>query len=161
MTVQIDWLGGNCPVQAEGNVDGKPFYFRARGNHWTMGIGSDPVGSPEWDYEEQYGDEPFAAGWMTEEEARAFIDKAVTLYELCNGLTLSKTVEDAVAAMHEAGKRVKKLREREAELVKVLQRICAIVEAVPEGARIKAGLYSIAEFNKAYKLIEQHEKEPL
>lgn len=77
----ITSLGGNCPVQAEGTIDGKEFYFRARGERWSMSIGgSDVVGDPEWYYEEDYGAGPFAAGWMSEDEARAFIDKAAGLY---------------------------------------------------------------------------------
>ena len=80
MEVKIDLIGGNCPVQAEGTVDGKPFYFRARGEHWSMGIGGDPVMNPEWEHHEEYGAVPFAAGWMELDEARAFIDKAVAIY---------------------------------------------------------------------------------
>ena len=77
----IDRLGGHCPVQAKGTVDGKPFYFRARDEHWSMRIGgTDVVGAPEWMYEEEYDEGPSMAGWMTEDEARAFIDKAVRLY---------------------------------------------------------------------------------
>ncbi len=79
-TVVIDWLYGYCPVQAEGTIDGLPFYFRARGIHWRIGIGGAPVSAPAWGYGESYGQGPFAAGWMTEEEALAFIEKAVTLY---------------------------------------------------------------------------------
>jgi hypothetical protein len=78
--IVIDWLGGNCPVQAEGTIAGKPFYFRARGEHWSIGIGGDTVGDPEWYYEEPYGDEEYVAGWMSEDEAREFIDKAAKLY---------------------------------------------------------------------------------
>lgn len=26
MAIEIDWLGGNCPVQAVGKIDGEPFY---------------------------------------------------------------------------------------------------------------------------------------
>lgn len=79
--IVIDWIGGNCPVQAEGTVNGKPFYFRARGAHWSMSIGGeDVVGDPEWSHEEDYGDSAFAAGWMPESEARGFIAKAASLY---------------------------------------------------------------------------------
>ena len=46
--LKIDMLGGNCPVQAEGTIDGRPFYFRARGQSWSMGIGGDVVGDPDW-----------------------------------------------------------------------------------------------------------------
>lgn len=75
-------IGGNCPVQAEGTVEDKPFYFRARGNSWSMGIGGDPISAPEWSMSRAYGvGDPFSAGWMTTSEARAFIEEAVLLYE--------------------------------------------------------------------------------
>lgn len=77
----IDWIGGNCPVQAEGTIDGKEFYFRARGGHWSLSIGGENVvGEPDWYHEEPYGDEEFAAGWMTKKEARDFLEKAANLY---------------------------------------------------------------------------------
>lgn len=78
--IAIDQIYGSCPVQADGSVDGTPFYFRARGSSWTLSLGSDPVGKPDWCYREAYGDEPYAAGWMSEEEARAFILKAAELH---------------------------------------------------------------------------------
>lgn len=82
--VVIDCLGGNCPVQAEGWIDGVPFYFRARGRRWQVGIGADPVtatmGGPGWYYEEPYGDHDYAAGWMDEREARHCIWRAAGLY---------------------------------------------------------------------------------
>lgn len=79
--IAIAWLGGNCPVQAEGTINGKEFYFRARGDEWSLRIGgTDVVSAPEWRYSEDYGDDPFAAGWMTEDEARGFIAKAAGLY---------------------------------------------------------------------------------
>ncbi len=79
--IEIAWLGGNCPVQAEGQINGKEFYFRARYNSWSLRIGgSDVVMNPEWSHEEDYGYSPFAAGWMTEDEARAFIAQAARKY---------------------------------------------------------------------------------
>lgn len=79
--IHIYKLGGSCPVQAEGTIDGKPFYFRARGSRWSMSIGgSDVVGNPEWYYEQPYGNNPFAAGWMTEVEATKFINDSAKLY---------------------------------------------------------------------------------
>lgn len=72
-------IGGNCPLQAEGRVDDKQFYFRARGARWTLNIGSDPVTDPEWSYEETYG-EGYEAGWMGEDDARIGIAKAVAAY---------------------------------------------------------------------------------
>lgn len=81
MNLIIDQLGGNCPVQAEGTIDGQPFYFRARGEHWAFHVGADdPVGDPEWTYAEEYPGGRYAAGWMSEDEARAFINRAANLY---------------------------------------------------------------------------------
>lgn len=80
MGVAIDFLGGNCPVQADGTVDGKPFYFRSRGASWSMSIGgADVVGEPEWYHEQPYGEWP-AAGWITTDEAEAFIASAVCAF---------------------------------------------------------------------------------
>lgn len=80
-SIKIDMLGGCCPVQAEGTIDGKPFYFRARGASWSMSIGgSDIVGNPDWYYKQAYGDDAFSAGYMTEEEAITFINQSANLY---------------------------------------------------------------------------------
>lgn len=76
----IDWLGGNCPVQAEGTISGKPFYFRARGEHWKFSVGADPHSRPDWQFEENYSDVKYAAGWMTESEAISLIEQAAALY---------------------------------------------------------------------------------
>ena len=79
--VEITQGGGLCPVQAEGTINGKPFYFRARGSSWRLNIGGeDLILKPEWSYEEDYGDGPFDAGYMSEEEARTFIQKAAEMY---------------------------------------------------------------------------------
>jgi hypothetical protein len=84
--IEIDWLGGNCPVQAEGRINNQPFYFRARGDEWSLRIGGDePVSNPEWRYEEPYGQWP-DAGWMTEDEARAFIKLAAEKFDALSHL---------------------------------------------------------------------------
>lgn len=81
LDINITGVGGNCPVQGYGTVNGKPFYFRARGERWSMSIGgSDEILSPEWYYEEPYGEVSFEAGWMPEETAFKMIDKAFGLY---------------------------------------------------------------------------------
>jgi hypothetical protein len=83
----IEWLGGNCPVQAEGSVDGYPFYFRARGDRWCVEIAStkdnpDWFDSDEnlWVWSEEWGDNPFAAGWMPETTALEMIAKGILLW---------------------------------------------------------------------------------
>lgn len=79
--IRIDTLGGNCPVQSEGEIGGVPFYFRARGEHWSMSIGGDDIYSaPDWRYDEPYGEDDYAAGWMPLYEALGFMARAFGLY---------------------------------------------------------------------------------
>lgn len=100
--INIDWLGGNCPVQAEGTINGKPFYFRARGESWSLSVGGiDAVSDPEWEHSEWYGEWP-AAGWMTPEEAEAFLRQAAERY--ARG--------EPGAGLPDDSDRVKKLRRR-------------------------------------------------
>lgn len=88
---------GNCPVQAEGTINGLPFYFRSRGGHWALSIAKTPNGSPldyenSWYHRELYDgvnrDDPttvssdgflFGAGWAEPEECKAFIEKAAAI----------------------------------------------------------------------------------
>jgi hypothetical protein len=77
--ISFQWIGGFCPVQAEGTVDGEKFYFRARGDAWELRIG-EKIFSPEaWRYSETFGRWP-DAGWMELDQAVSFIQKAVALY---------------------------------------------------------------------------------
>jgi hypothetical protein len=78
--VIIDFLGGNCPVQADGTIDGVPFYFRARGQQWSIGIGSHPLDAPTWYHRELWGDDPYGAGWMSREEAEHLIHVCAKWY---------------------------------------------------------------------------------
>jgi hypothetical protein len=67
--VVVHWIGGNCPVQAEGSFDGVPFYFRARGTSVTLDV-EDGWGwrGPEYEWPD--------AGWIAEDLARAYISAA-------------------------------------------------------------------------------------
>jgi len=77
---------GNCPVQADGTVDGNPAYFRARGDGWSFAVslpGVDPVeiDSPTdadaiYYREGDWGAWP-DAGWMSEAEAAALMADCV------------------------------------------------------------------------------------
>ncbi len=81
MDIQVDFISGNCPVQAEGKINGQEFYFRARGEHWSMSIGGgDVVDNPDWYYEEPFGAR-FEAGWMTVKQARGFISEAAQKFD--------------------------------------------------------------------------------
>lgn len=71
-SVDIKYVAGECPVQAEGHINGKPFYFRARGDRWSIGIGGEPVSAPEWEWTEMWGLWP-SAGYMSNAEATALI----------------------------------------------------------------------------------------
>lgn len=86
--LSIDYLGGNCPVQAEGTINGMPFYFRARGNMWSFGAGDDPVGAAMglavgWRATGEYG-ESYDASWMSEDDAMRIINRCATEYMTAN-----------------------------------------------------------------------------
>jgi hypothetical protein len=68
----IEWIGGECPVQAEGFICNQTFYFRSRGDQWSIGIGGEPVSNPDYFYKESYGVWP-DAGFMSQEEVIIFI----------------------------------------------------------------------------------------
>lgn len=78
--INIAHLGGHCPVQAEGTIDGVPFYFRARGQSWQLEVGYDSQTQPLWEYYEPWGQGPHAAGWMDRTEAERLIRKAAALW---------------------------------------------------------------------------------
>lgn len=80
LPIKIAFLGGNCPVQAEGEIDGAPFYFRARGDSWRLEIRPIDGGpEPTWQYEEGYGS-GFDAGWMPSHIALQCLLQAAALY---------------------------------------------------------------------------------
>jgi len=78
MNLVIEHIGGYCPVQAEGTVDGVPFYFRARHQRWQFAIGYDPVGVLLGWAEGFYRQAPLVhAGWISVEEAKIIIEACV------------------------------------------------------------------------------------
>jgi hypothetical protein len=125
MTLIVDLIGGNCPLQAEGTINGVPFYFRARGGSWSMGIGQDPVGIPhrplffegdsrptipdEWFCECTWGKWP-DAGWMPEPEARRLV-------EWC--------AEEYVAGLKRAADEASKAQENHRQLSLFSDEVCA------------------------------------
>ncbi|MVA56294.1 hypothetical protein [Agrobacterium vitis] len=73
-------VAGQAPVQSYGLIDGKDYYFRARGSAWSLSVGgADVVANPEWYYEEPYGVWP-NAGFITDDQSYEFIAKAAGLY---------------------------------------------------------------------------------
>ena len=83
VTTGLDGMvGGACPVQGEGTVDGLPWYFRARSGEWTFSIAArpdgDPVevrsgGGPGWRWSGDDDDE----GWMPSKVAARIIRQCV------------------------------------------------------------------------------------
>jgi len=89
---------GKCPVQAEGTLNGLPFYFRSRGSHWTLYVAPSKRGDyfdkKAWRHSEPYDGvnakidveindgRIFAAGLAEEDECKKFIDKAAKIYTM-------------------------------------------------------------------------------
>lgn len=81
-----------APVQAEGTVCGKPFYFRSRHEDWSFAVSENPevdpvdIQLPEqgalhgYFVEETYGDKPYAASYMPLEEAIRIIERCAQIY---------------------------------------------------------------------------------
>ncbi len=81
-----------APVQAEGTVGGKPFYFRSRHEYWSFSVSEDPNVDPVdidsskqasthgFFLEEKYGDESFAASYMPLDEAERIIRRCAETY---------------------------------------------------------------------------------
>lgn len=95
MNIEYDWIGGNCPLQAEGKISGKPFYFRARGIRWQFAIdeiANDAVDviafecrpgfrlSGEWIDKDFPGDIKYSAGYMPEAIAKQIIENCAKQY---------------------------------------------------------------------------------
>ena len=66
-------VGGACPVQGEGLVNGLPWYFRARGGVWRFSVArtpdGDPISAPGQDWE---GEDPWG-GWMPAKQAARIV----------------------------------------------------------------------------------------
>ncbi len=70
-----------CPVQAEGSIASRPFYFRARWDRWSFAVSPSPsvdpvdVSSASQGFfrESKYGSGEHDAGYMPIEEARAVV----------------------------------------------------------------------------------------
>lgn len=89
-SVVIDEIYGHAPVQADGRIDGRVFYFRARGDEWEIEVSqnaksADDYGDPVWEqgvwtYAEKYPGGEYAASWMEHDEARRLIHLAAEAY---------------------------------------------------------------------------------
>lgn len=87
---------GKCPVQAEGTINGREFYFRSRGEHWSLAVAGnsgDAMAVDAWTHREIYpgcvDEEPteldghklkFGAGHAEPQECIAFIERTAKLW---------------------------------------------------------------------------------
>ena len=81
-----------APVQAEGIICDRPFYFRARHESWSFAVSENPEIDPTeiesleqgsacgFFVEQQYGDESFAASYMPLDEAAKIIERCAEKY---------------------------------------------------------------------------------
>jgi hypothetical protein len=95
---EIRWLGGNCPVQGYGSVEGKEWYFRARTDAWTFEVSDAAfVAPPEYhgadlapDFFDKVffrtGDDYDNSGWMPLRDAHALIKECIVLYRVTGGM---------------------------------------------------------------------------
>lgn len=91
-------IGGFCPVQGHGDVDGLNWYFRARGESWSFEVWREPFGEygalPEpdalWMAEAEYGEGDYDASWMPYSHAWQFIEASIATGRACNWVTPSE-----------------------------------------------------------------------
>lgn len=72
-------MGGVCPTQAEGEMDGNPFYFRARHGVWNLTVVK-PGCDAAWPKKDDVlltldGDDP-THGWMNDLDVMAILAAA-------------------------------------------------------------------------------------
>ncbi len=90
----LDSIGGNCPVQGWGSVDGLGWYFRARHSSWSLEIydtdvteGKLPAGDPVCEFRFQWGTTSHGAGYMSKTEAEMLIIHAI---EFARGMNFGR-----------------------------------------------------------------------
>jgi hypothetical protein len=91
LPLQFEFITPAAPVQAEGTVDGRPFYFRARHEEWELVVaeraGADPAAlgvadaaaGDAW-YRSGVVDGRSAASFLTRAQAEALIQECARAY---------------------------------------------------------------------------------
>lgn len=90
-------IGGACPLQGDGVVDGLPWYFRARGEAWSFSVAATPDGdavaagfsdAPDGSFYTNGPSDnatPYAAGWMPHSEAWRHIEESIAEFRAMRG----------------------------------------------------------------------------
>lgn len=84
-------IGGFCPVQGLGTVDGLHWYFRARWESWRFEVwrepfgphGSLPASEPMWRAEAEYDQGDGDASWMRRSHAWQYIEASIETGRAC------------------------------------------------------------------------------
>ena len=105
--VDIQFFGGQTPVQCWGTVLGKHFYFRARWQYWWFevgeekyvpAVGDDDIKKLDFYIEEDYSPEPYAAGYMPESESRELITDSLCRYLEQRGIEDIPAIREGISA---------------------------------------------------------------
>jgi hypothetical protein len=91
VNLQFEFTSSPAPVQAEGTIDGRSFYFRARGDTWQFTVaeraGDDPVALGKDDvalgnawYRSGTLPGAFEASWMPLDQATSLIQECARAY---------------------------------------------------------------------------------
>lgn len=85
MSDEINPPVGNCPVQSEGHIEGHPYYFRARGTHWSFDVaepGNSAIsGNSVYSKAGLVEGNDYAAGWLPVDEATKIIADCVAEFK--------------------------------------------------------------------------------
>lgn len=102
MKIEMTQTSGAAPVQYEGTIEDKYFYFRARGNEWSFSV-ADTIDETVDGFSAgeiflrtgSYGDDqhPFAASYMPHPEAEHLIQACVQEYLAQRNRNTSHTQE--------------------------------------------------------------------
>ena len=108
--MQIDFFGGETPVQSWGTVLGKSFYFRARWKYWRFEVGeyeylhalSDAdIEKLDFYIEEEYGSGPYDAGYMPFADSKEIITRSICTYLQQKGFGDTTAIREELLAWFE------------------------------------------------------------
>lgn len=106
--VTVNATTGAAPVQVEGEVDGKCFYFRSRGDNWYFCIADTPDAAIRAEFQQTafyveckyglpqgYPPSHFLASWMPHDVARQLIQTCIQAWRLSQQAVAEQAEKDA------------------------------------------------------------------
>lgn len=118
--LELTYLGGAVPIQADGFYKGEPLYFRSRYSHASLSIGSTDEKPPSsWNPRlyaivrvTEPGDD-FGAGWLAPEEVEVVIPILIDNLEEQTPEENQERLDGFVAQVNETVEAMKKTRDAE------------------------------------------------